>query len=439
MLNNIILLSILSEMGKIGIIGGVIVAIIIGIVIVSFSNPSENVSETVSEFTLQSYTEIGHLLGDPNAPITIVEFGDYQCPFCSEWYLDTMPIIKEQLIDTKKINLVFVDYAFLGPDSLPAARASYCVEEQGKYWEFHDILYSNQKEVNSGWVNLPNIQNFASSIDLDMELFDACMDSDDYLQDVENSIKLASDSGVKQTPTFFIMNSDGIIEKIEGKQPLSTFETILFPYTDVKFVIQEAQEPSSLDAVTPSDASLFIATFDLSQASPVEGSSDAPVTIIEFGDFQCITCGKWNLTIKPDIVTEIFDTGKAKMYFIDFPFQGTDSYTAAAASWCADEQGEYAKYHSNLYVNQGSVDDGWASSEFLKEYAYQLKLDDTQFNECLDSEKFADRVSFNKQVGIDNEVSGTPTFFVIGPDGQIEQINGGQPASVFIDMVNSML
>jgi len=421
-------------MNKIGIIGGIIAAIIIGITAVSFSNTSEPDEIIESEFSLQRYYDIGHLLGTSDAPITIVEFGDYQCPFCSEWYIETMPIIKEQLVDTGKINLVFVDYAFLGPDSLPAARASYCVEEQGKYWEFHDILYSNQKDVNSGWVNLPNIKNFASQINLDMSDFEVCMDSDEYLSDVENSIQLSNDSGVQQTPTFFIMNSDGIIEKIEGKQPLSTFETVLFPYTGVKFSVDE---PSALDEEIIDD-SFSVATFDLSRASPVEGSNDAPITIVEFGDYQCVTCGKWNLTIKPEIVRELFDTGKAKMYFLDFPFQGDDSYTAAQASWCADEQGEYSKYHSNLYVNQASVDDGWASSDFLKEYARQLKLDESQFNDCLDSEKYVDKVSFNKQVGTDNGVSRTPTFFVIGLDGQIEQINGGQPASVFIDTVNSM-
>jgi len=169
------------------------------------------------------------------------------------------------------------------------------------------------------------------------------------------------------------------------------------------------------------------------------GDANAPVTIVEFGDYQCAGCNKWFLQEKPTIETEFLDTGKANLIFIDFPFQGPDSYIAAEASWCADEQGKYFEYHSHLYVNQGNLEDGWASSMFLKEYALYLELDTDQFNSCLDSGKYSDRVAYNKQVGLSNGISGTPTFFILGPDGAMKEIKGPQPASVFIETINSML
>ena len=83
------------------------------------------------------------ILGSPDAPVTIIEFGDYQCPSCKKWFLDSKPQIISNLIDTGKANLIFIDIALLGKDSLPASAATYCAEEQGQYWNYHDLLYSN--------------------------------------------------------------------------------------------------------------------------------------------------------------------------------------------------------------------------------------------------------------------------------------------------------
>jgi protein-disulfide isomerase len=86
---------------------------------------------------LEKLRQISHTLGSNDAPITIIEFGDYQCPFCGEWYQQVSPSLNEKYIKTGLVELIFVDYPFLGPDSYPAAYASFCAEEQGKYWEFH--------------------------------------------------------------------------------------------------------------------------------------------------------------------------------------------------------------------------------------------------------------------------------------------------------------
>lgn len=182
-----------------------------------------------------------------------------------------------------------------------------------------------------------------------------------------------------------------------------------------------------------------VGKIDISMASPVEGSLDTAVTIIEFGDYQCPKCDDWFKNQKPTVASNFIDTNKVKLYFVDFPFLGSDSQLASEATYCADEQGKYWKYHSALYSNQGSIQSGWASPAALKQFAADLGLDKAQFNDCLDSGKYSDRVSYNKQVGISNGVEGTPTFFIVGPDGTTEKIVGPQPASVFSETIEKML
>jgi protein-disulfide isomerase len=82
------------------------------------------------------------ILGDPNAPVTVIEYGDYQCPFCARFYTDIEPLIRDQYIKTGKVKMVFRNYPFLGPESTAAAEAVECAKDQGKYWEFHDALYA---------------------------------------------------------------------------------------------------------------------------------------------------------------------------------------------------------------------------------------------------------------------------------------------------------
>ncbi|QLH07887.1 protein-disulfide isomerase [Nitrosopumilus ureiphilus] len=187
------------------------------------------------------------------------------------------------------------------------------------------------------------------------------------------------------------------------------------------------------------DMNRKIGTIDTSLGSPIRGSSNAPITIIEFGDYQCPNCKKWFLNTKPDIVTNYIETGKAKLIFVDIAFLGKDSIPASIASYCAEEQGKYWDYHGFLYSNQLSIDNGWANSDSLKGYAYNLGLNMDMFVSCLDSAKYQKRVQFNTSEAQNNGVTGTPTFFIVGPDGFQETVVGPQPYSVFEKIIESML
>ena len=132
---------------------------------------------------------------------------------------------------------------------------------------------------------------------------------------------------------------------------------------------------------------------DLTNGSPVLGSPDAPITIIEFGDYQCEMCYHWFHTTRDDVINTYVDSGKANLVFLDLPFLGRDSHPAAQATYCADDQGKYWEYHTTLYTFQEGVDDGWASKDRLVAFAFNLEMDMDEFNDCIDTAKHASRVN----------------------------------------------
>jgi len=167
------------------------------------------------------------IIGSPDAPVTIMVFGDYQCLGCKVWFLNTYPDIMENLIETGKANLVFIDAELLGRDSLNASRAAYCADEQGKYWEYNKILYSNQQEVNNGWASPEGLKTFASDLELDMNLFENCLDSDKYQKKVKFNAYEAKTNGISKTPAFILVNSKGVHHKITGVTPYTVFEDMV--------------------------------------------------------------------------------------------------------------------------------------------------------------------------------------------------------------------
>jgi len=217
-------------MVKKGIIfGGIATVVIIAIIASTLVSQTEN--EELNLDMGQTHGTVSTAMGSPilgseSAPITIIEFGDYQCEQCYKWYHNTKDSIVQNYIETGKANLIFVDLAFLGRDSPKAAAASYCAEEQGKYWEYHDLLYNFQEGVDSGWANSERLKAFAQNLELDMELFDSCVDSGKFAKRVQFNTNEAKKQGATGTPTFIIVNSEGEQQKLVGAQPYSVFQKV---------------------------------------------------------------------------------------------------------------------------------------------------------------------------------------------------------------------
>ena len=217
------------------IIVGTAFACIIIIVIITFSSYQANLLEMhdrdmyLESITASQQSSLVNLengsppLGSESAPITIVEFGDYQCEVCYHWFHNTRSTLIDNYIETGKAKLVFVDMPFIGRDSKIAAQASYCADDQGKYWEYHEILYTFQEVENSGWADRDRLNSFAFSLDMNIDKFNECMDSSKYKIRVQANFDEAVKQGAEGTPTFIIISQNGTMEKFSGAQPYSVF------------------------------------------------------------------------------------------------------------------------------------------------------------------------------------------------------------------------
>jgi len=166
------------------------------------------------------------MIGNPSATITILEWGDYQCTFCYRFHQSSLNTILDEYIIPGKVNLVFKDFPLNGPDSVLAAEASYCAEDQGKYWEYHDELYTNWGGERTGWITDESLNKFADEVGLDLDEFNSCMNDHKYLSRVLDLEKFGRTIGIDATPSFLVFNDEKII-KIRGNQPVDVFRNAI--------------------------------------------------------------------------------------------------------------------------------------------------------------------------------------------------------------------
>ena len=170
----------------------------------------------------------GPALGNVDAPITIVEFSDYQCPFCKRHFTNTLSALKTNYIDTGKVRYVFRDFPLdsIHPYARKAAEAAHCAGDQGKFWDMHDVMFTNQGELMQD-----NLKGFARDMKLEVEAFSACLDGGKYAKTVEADVAAGSAAGVTGTPKFFIGKAkpDGtmVATAMKGAQPAAAFSQVI--------------------------------------------------------------------------------------------------------------------------------------------------------------------------------------------------------------------
>jgi len=180
--------------------------------------PSQN-SPSLNNQRLEVSSDDDAFLGDENAPVTIIEFSDYQCPFCERFWSETLPSIKSEYIDTGKVKFVYRDFPLnaIHPMAESAAVAAECVREKGKdkaYFEYHDKIFENQQLLSN-----ENLKKWAKELGYEI---DTCLDSEKYLEEVNGDLLDGQALGVSGTPAFFI---NGI--ELSGAQPFSAFKQII--------------------------------------------------------------------------------------------------------------------------------------------------------------------------------------------------------------------
>jgi protein-disulfide isomerase len=195
--------------------GAVVVALVVVGTLIAFNRSDDggdasDVAITVPAARDASVPQDGRTLGSPDAPVTIIEYADFQCPFCGDWAKTVEPRLVEDYISTGQVRLEFHDFPFLddradGSESDDASEAAFCAQDQGQFWAYHDLLFNNQSGENEGAFSRDRLVEMAGKIDgLDVDQFTSCLDNGEHADDVQALHQSSVDAGVRSTPTFMI-------------------------------------------------------------------------------------------------------------------------------------------------------------------------------------------------------------------------------------------
>lgn len=220
------------------VIGAGISAVVLIVAFLGFDNilnekeltiePSTSIQKSEPpKITMMTFLDNGSpVLGKSDAPVTLVEFGDYQCHFCNVFFHSTEESIIKNYVDTGKVRMIFKDYNIIGADSVTSSHGAHCASDQGLFWEYHDILYSNWTGENNGWASPDNQIKFAQELGLDMDKWSECMEKKTHSQTILASNEDARSLELGGTPAFFVIGPDGNITRLFGAQPYEIFVKI---------------------------------------------------------------------------------------------------------------------------------------------------------------------------------------------------------------------
>jgi protein-disulfide isomerase len=168
------------------------------------------------------------VLGEANAPVTVIEFTDYQCPFCARHYEQTFGRIKSEYVDTGKVKYVVRDFALaFHPHAQKASEATECAADQGKFWEMHSVIFRKQQEWASAADGPAAFKQYAADLGLNASTFASCLDDGVHADEVKQDMVDGQASGISGTPGFWIIGPDGKGEIISGAYPFETFAEVI--------------------------------------------------------------------------------------------------------------------------------------------------------------------------------------------------------------------
>ena len=175
-----------------------------------------NAPSGIISVNAEDYVDDDPFLGDKKAPVTIVEFSDFQCPYCARFRQQTFDQIKQEYIVTGKVRFVYRDFPLssIHPMAQKAAEAAECADEQNKFWEYHDGIFANQASL-----SIDNMKKWAKDLGLDSSKFNSCLDSEKYANEVRNDLSDATKTGGQGTPYFLVGNT-----QLSGAYPFEAFQ-----------------------------------------------------------------------------------------------------------------------------------------------------------------------------------------------------------------------
>ena len=364
------------------------------------------------------------VLGPKFAKVTIVEFSDFQCPFCGR----VEPTLKQvQQTYGKDVRIVWMNEPLpFHPNAKPAAQAALAAHLQGKFWQMHDKLFQDQQALDAA-----HYQQFAKELGLNLVKFQADMANPKTAARVEADASLAQSVGAGGTPNFFI---NGV--QLVGALPFEQFKAAIdlqlakankLLASGVK-LDQLYDKATAESGGAPAGAAAREAAVNVTVGgAPLLGPKNAPVTIVEFSDFQCPYCSRAFQTVKE---VEAQYRGKVKVAFKNDPLPfHANAKPAAEAAMAANEQGKFWPYHDKLFTHQTELD-----RAHLEQYAQELGLDMKRFKAALDSNKFESQINADMAEGRRLGVNGTPSFFINGV-----RLVGAVPIEQFKTVIDAQL
>jgi protein-disulfide isomerase len=386
--------------------------------------------------------------GSPDAPVTMFEYSDFQCPFCVRYFVQTEPAINESYVRDGRLNVVFMDFPLvqLHPNAPAAHAASLCIADQGieLYWNMHDQIFRSQSEWSNSLDPALVFERLAGEVGGDVDAFKECVASAVKNPIVDGRVAAAAALGFSGTPSFrFVNNASGESFDLVGAQPFDQFAV-----TIDAMVAGETPASAQQEQQQGSDEIPFWATAEGLALDPdrpgytvagdqTRGDPNALLTVVEFSDFQCPYCKRHSLESQPALDEKYVDSGKVRWVFKHFPLNiHPQAPAAGVAAECASEQDMFWEMHELLF--ERSAD--WSISDpnpvFLG-LAGELGLDADAFQACLADPEMQARVDSDLQEG-GPYVRGTPTFVVLaGQGGQI--IPGALPLERFEEFFDQIL
>ncbi|HKU36484.1 MAG TPA: thioredoxin domain-containing protein [Polyangiales bacterium] len=381
--------------------------------------------------------------GPSDALVTIVEFSDFQCPFCSR-----VEGTVKQITETygKDVRVVFKQNPLpFHQNAGPAAEASLEARDQGKFWEMHEKLFANQQALEKD-----KLEGYAKELGLNVAKFKTALETNKHKAEIDADQKLARDLGASGTPSFFING-----RSLRGAQPFDAFKTVIDEeLAKAKQLVASGTSKSQLYAKITEDgatAPKFIDApnqpapsapaepdadkiYKIAEAgkAPVKGAGNAKVVIQQFSDFQCPFCSRVEPTVKQ--IEETYGN-KVKIVWRDYPLPfHQDAMPAAEAAKEVFAQGgneKFWKFHELLFANQRAL-----SRADLEKYAEQVGgINMAKFKAALDSHKHKDAVQADIDA-VDKAGAriGTPSFFING-----KLLQGAQPFDAFKTAIDAAL
>lgn len=342
--------------------------------------------------------------GDPMAPVALVEFTDFECPYCARANATIMTLVEK---NPGKVKVVFKHFPLEMHKNAEAAHiAAAAAGLQGKFWPYYELLFANRKALEPA-----DLVSYAKQVGLNLDAFRADIANPVLKKLVADDVAQGTSLGVRGTPHFFINGT-----RISGALPYASFQSALDKELEIaeKYLAQGYEEEALYRAIIAGEDSAQLKVAAPAVLGDIDttgddfrGAADAVVTMIQFSEYQCPFAAR----VEPTML-ELLEAypGKLKIVFKHFPLEfHREAKLAAQAALAAGAQGKFWEMHALLFENQKAL-----KAEYLGEYAKRLELDVESFEAALKNGQYSQRVEADIKTGQDIGVTGTPSFVING-------------------------